>query len=230
MLDSNRVISLVYIVCWGITLFSFSLSFIIEKGIMKTYAKGGLFMDCQEAQALINKYVHNELDVNTLEEFLLHVKQCSDCMEELEVHYIVFQGFRRLDEDENIAVNYHEEFIDTLSYSEEKVRHFRNAHIFRRIAFFLLLIIIMVVSTLSINLEEVQQKLIYRSEGKSEFDLPTYFFKHRITSIDVYLKQTYGIDSKTLSHTNIDLTTLDKLPQHEEQDMVAQDGVLEAIE
>ena len=178
---------------------------------MNSYARGGLFMDCHEAQALINKYVHNELDVNTLEDFLLHVEQCPDCMEELEVYYIVFQGFRRLDEDDNIAVNYHEEFLNTLSLNEDKIRHFHSAYIFRRISFLLLLIVVMVVSTLSINLEEVQDNLIYRSEGKSEFDLPTYFFKHRKTRIDEYMKQNYGIDSETLSHTNIDITTLKKI-------------------
>ncbi len=167
-------------------------------------------MDCHEAQALINKYVHNELDVNTLEDFLLHVEQCSDCMEELEVYYIVFQGFRRLDEDDNIAVNYHEEFLKTLSLNKDRIRRFHSAYLFRRISFLLLLIIIMVVSTLSINQEAEQVKLIYRSEGQSEFTLPTYYFKNRKTMIDEYLQQKYGIDYETLSHTNIDLATLEK--------------------
>ena len=168
-------------------------------------------MDCHEAQALINKYVHNELDVITLEDFLLHVETCPDCMEELEVYYIVFQGFRRLDEDDNIAVNYHEEFLKTLQLNEDKTRHFRNAYIFRRVSFILLLCMVMIISTLSINLEEVQEKLIYRSEGVSEFDLPTYFFEGRFTGLDEYLKQNYGIDYKELSHTIIDLKTLSKI-------------------
>ncbi len=175
---------------------------------MVSYAKGGRSMNCHEAQAMINKYIHNELDVNTLEDFLLHVEQCPDCMEELEVYYIVFQGFRRLDEDANIAVNYHEEFLNTLQSNEEKIRRFRSFHIFRRVSFVLLLFIVMVVSTLSINLEEVQEKLIYRSEGESEFSLPTYFFDNRKTILDEYLELNYGIDYETLSHTNIDISTL----------------------
>lgn len=163
-------------------------------------------MDCQRAQSLINKYVHNELDLNTLEDFLLHVEQCPDCMEELEVYYIVFQGFRRLDEDENIAVNYHEEFLKTLTDNENKLRHYRNMHILKRVAFFGLLIAVMAVSNLSINLGEVNEKLIYRSERESEFRLPTYFFQTRKTIIDEYLLQNYGIDFDALPNNKIDIT------------------------
>lgn len=193
--------------------FHLTLSFAVKKGIMNAYAKGGLSMDCQRAQSLINKYVHNELDLNTLEDFLVHVEQCPDCMEELEVYYIVFQGFRRLDEDENIAVNYHEEFLKTLTDNENKIKHTRNMQIIRRTAFFGLLIAVMVVSNLSINLGEVNEKLIYRSEGKSEYILPTYFFQNKKTKIDEYLLQNYGIDFDTLSNTNIDLTKIKKKSQ-----------------
>ena len=173
-------------------------------------------MDCQEAQALINKYVHNELDLKTLEDFLLHVEQCPDCMEELEVYYIVFQGFRRLDEDDNIAVNYHEEFIHTLNVNEEKIRHSHNLYIIRRIAFLLLLVVVTLGSSFSMNSEEAKDNLIYRSEGASEYHLPTYFFESRKTHIDEYLEKNYGIDYETLSHTNIDLRTKPRLPEEEQ--------------
>lgn len=167
-------------------------------------------MNCREAQALINKYVHNELDLKSLEEFLLHVELCPDCMEELEVYYIVFQGFRRLDEDENIAVNYHDEFIHTLTANEDKIRHVRNVHIFRRVAFLLLMFIIMIGSNFSMNLENAKDNLINRSEGESEFHLPIYFFEERMSLIDDYLEQYYGIDFSALSNTTIDLATMHK--------------------
>ncbi len=168
-------------------------------------------MNCREAQALINKYVHNELDLKTLEEFLLHVELCPDCMEDLEVYYIVFQGFRRLDEDDNIAVNYHDEFIHTLTMNEDKIKRAKNAHIFRRVAFMLLVFIMMIGSSFSMNLENAKDNLIYRSEGESEFNLPVYFFNKRMSLIDEYLEQYYGIDSNTLSNTTIDLTTMPKI-------------------
>ena len=55
-------------------------------------------MDCLKAQTCITSYVDGELTGDTLKEFLLHVKWCTNCREELEIYYTLIEATRQLDE------------------------------------------------------------------------------------------------------------------------------------
>ena len=55
-------------------------------------------MDCLKAQTCITSYVDGELTGETLKEFLLHVKWCTNCREELEIYYTLIEATRQLDE------------------------------------------------------------------------------------------------------------------------------------
>ena len=55
-------------------------------------------MDCLKAQTCITSYVEGELTGNELKEFLLHVKWCNNCREELEIYYTLIEATRQLDE------------------------------------------------------------------------------------------------------------------------------------
>ncbi len=57
-------------------------------------------MTCREVEKLIIPYIHDELTVDELDEFLEHVESCDNCMEELEIHYMVDVGLKKLDEDD----------------------------------------------------------------------------------------------------------------------------------
>lgn len=48
---------------------------------------------------LIGPYMNDELDSETLNEFLIHLKSCDECREELEINFIVTKGIRILDDD-----------------------------------------------------------------------------------------------------------------------------------
>lgn len=142
-------------------------------------------MTCQEAQSLITEYVQDQLDTKTLESFLQHVNHCPDCLEELEVYYIVFTGIKRLDDDLNIAINYHEEFQNTLRESANQIKREHRNHIARRIAFAILTFMIMLISNFSLGGHEREDNLMYRTEGNSEFELSHFYFSNRKTELDV---------------------------------------------
>ena len=57
-------------------------------------------MTCREVEKLVIPYIHDELTVDQLDEFLEHVEVCDSCMEELEIHYMVDVGLKKLDEDD----------------------------------------------------------------------------------------------------------------------------------
>ena len=55
-------------------------------------------MDCLKAQTCITSYVEGELSGSERKEFLLHVRWCNHCREELEIYYTLIEATRQLDE------------------------------------------------------------------------------------------------------------------------------------
>lgn len=55
-------------------------------------------MTCMEAEKMVIPYINDELSVTELEDFMEHIKTCENCREELEIHYMVDVGLKKLDE------------------------------------------------------------------------------------------------------------------------------------
>lgn len=55
-------------------------------------------MTCVEAEKMVVPYMKDELSPTELEDFLDHIKTCDNCREELEIHYMVDVGLKKLDE------------------------------------------------------------------------------------------------------------------------------------
>ena len=53
---------------------------------------------CREIEKMVMPYINHQLDETQLEQFLKHVKNCPACREELEIHYMVDVGLKKLDE------------------------------------------------------------------------------------------------------------------------------------
>lgn len=159
-------------------------------------------MNCNEAQALITKYVQDQLDLKTLEEFLHHVNNCPDCLEELEVYYIVFTGIKRLDNDENIAIDYHEQFEESLQKSAYQIRRHHKIHLRRRFVFVGVLVLVMLVSNYSLGKLENENNQLYRTQGISDFSF-TIHFKREISSLERYIYDNLGEEFWLTPNTKI---------------------------
>ncbi len=57
-------------------------------------------MTCLEAEKLVIPYINDRLSIAELEDFMEHIETCGNCREELEIHYMVDIGLKKLDEDD----------------------------------------------------------------------------------------------------------------------------------
>ena len=71
-------------------------------------------MTCKEAEKQIPSFLQDELDEESLAEFVEHVKECDECEEELAIRYLTVEGLARLEEGASFSLD------DELAY---KIQH-----------------------------------------------------------------------------------------------------------
>lgn len=57
-------------------------------------------MNCREVQSQIIPFIEGKLTDEQNIQFIEHVEHCSECYDDLEVYFIIFAGFRQLDDDD----------------------------------------------------------------------------------------------------------------------------------
>ena len=55
-------------------------------------------MNCKEAEKMIPAFLVKQLNNRELDQFLLHVEECPECMEELTIQYLVMIGTSLIEE------------------------------------------------------------------------------------------------------------------------------------
>ena len=91
-------------------------------------------MDCITFNKDIDAFIKGELCDKELNAFLLHIKQCKSCEEELQVNYIVQEGMSRMNDRHaslNIASAYVHELTSNREYIASRKRMIVLADIFR---------------------------------------------------------------------------------------------------
>ena len=78
---------------------------------------------CKEAAKMVIPYIEGQLGEKDLRKFVTHVKECSECREELETYYIVYKGLMQLDEKEELPMNIIEALNDELENSNSYLRN-----------------------------------------------------------------------------------------------------------
>ena len=64
-------------------------------------------MDCKETQRCIHLFLKDELDWDTAQKFVEHVRSCNECMEELTIEYLLSEGMSRLENADDIDEGSH---------------------------------------------------------------------------------------------------------------------------
>lgn len=144
--------------------------------------KGSL--TCVMAQAMIMEYINDKLSIQELEKFLYHIKNCSTCREELGVYYIILTGMKKLDDDEDLSMDFKEELERELKRSEDKINRYKGNKIVRRVLFFILIFA-------CLGIDYVVDTVRNEPE-KSNFKLEEYFFSGRTSKIDQYVWEHYN--------------------------------------
>lgn len=77
----------------------FLVQFGLPKLLWSLYPEGSVAkVTCREAEKLVVPYINDELSFPQLEDFMEHIESCANCREELEIHYMVDIGLKKLDE------------------------------------------------------------------------------------------------------------------------------------
>lgn len=99
-------------------------------------------MTCFEAQCLMTPFINEELDIEEIGGFLEHVNHCSSCKDDLEVYFTLLNGMKQLDENKNIANNFHIDLEGFLHKQEEKIQQERSKKIQKRIILCLFMLLL----------------------------------------------------------------------------------------
>ncbi len=62
-------------------------------------------LTCKQAEKLIPQFIKDELDNRTKKQFLEHVEDCSSCLEELSIQFLVTTGMQRLENGDTFDLN-----------------------------------------------------------------------------------------------------------------------------
>ena len=54
-------------------------------------------MTCKEIEKRIPSFLNDDLDTDDLREFMDHIVNCEECMEELSIQFLVLEGMARLE-------------------------------------------------------------------------------------------------------------------------------------
>jgi hypothetical protein len=140
-------------------------------------------MNCIDAQRLIMPFINDELDIKQLEDFIHHVRSCSNCMEELEVYYVLLAGMKQLDEDKELSTNFHQDLIELLKISEERIVHYKLLHIRKRIILVMLISLFAVLSSLQLG-EYVVDDVLNNGAKESNFLMENLFVVNKPADFD----------------------------------------------
>ena len=116
-------------------------------------------MNCLEAQKSITPFINDQLTMAQLNEFLGHIRECSECREELEVYYALLTAMKLLDEDKDLSDNFLKDLKAKLRMSEDKIRKNKMSRIRRRISFSMIIVGFIIASSYSIRRMTYEQPI-----------------------------------------------------------------------
>lgn len=98
-------------------------------------------MDHLEAQSYIMPFIEGKIPEDKQEDFVLHMKNCPRCHDELETYYTLIVGMRQLSDNKKISTDFNKDLEADLSHLLSKVKGRRGAK-FSAYSFIVLLIMI----------------------------------------------------------------------------------------
>lgn len=161
-------------------------------------------MNCIDVQRLIMPFINDELSNSQLEELIHHIRNCPNCMEELEVYYVLLSGMRQLDNDKELSNDFHQDFMDLIKLSEERIIHQKFLHIRKRIVLIILISVVAVASSVRLG-EFVVEDVLNAGPKTSVYLIDNLFFIEELAD--------FGKDSESYGKNNLSGIMLDRLPE-----------------
>lgn len=77
-------------------------------------------MKCQEFQELIPEFIENTLEDKYYDGFVHHANTCRNCLDELEIYFMIRVGLERMESDASKSFDIQGELKNRLLYYERK--------------------------------------------------------------------------------------------------------------
>ena len=82
-----------------------------------------------EAQSYIMPFIEGKVPDNKQEDFVIHMKNCKTCHEELEIYYTLLVGMKKLDSQTEISTDFSTDLERELSRMSHHVRNRRSVKV-----------------------------------------------------------------------------------------------------
>ena len=97
-----------------------------------------------EAQSYIMPFIEQKVPKDKQEDFVLHMRTCEKCHEELEIYYTLLVGMRQLDNNEVLSTDFGKDLDSDLKSLRSGVRHRKGFKISAFSAFVMLFVVVYV--------------------------------------------------------------------------------------
>ena len=84
-------------------------------------------MDCREFRSKIPDFVNGTIEPSCLDEFLNHAKNCSDCMDEMEINYMINTGLEKIEDNDRDSYTCQEGIIRPFGDGGSNYGNYRNS-------------------------------------------------------------------------------------------------------
>ena len=92
-------------------------------------------MKCRDFNSLIQDFTDDTLKEMYYDEFVKHAKQCPDCMDELEIHYMIRVGLERIENESSRSFDLKKELYNQLSRYEKLADKYFKRRIYYTVTF-----------------------------------------------------------------------------------------------
>lgn len=92
-------------------------------------------MKCDEFIKLIPDFIDDSLEECHYDGFIKHAKECLDCRDELEIHYMIRVGLERIEEDSTKSFDIRSELQNQLIRYENRADLIFKHNVYRQITF-----------------------------------------------------------------------------------------------
>lgn len=92
-------------------------------------------MKCEEFIKLIPDFIDDSLEECHYDGFIKHAKECLDCRDELEIHYMIRVGLERIEEDSTKSFDIRSELQNQLIRYENRADLIFKHNVYRQITF-----------------------------------------------------------------------------------------------
>ena len=158
-----------------------------------------------EAQSYIMPFIDGKIPENKKGDFVMHMKNCKKCHDELEIYYTLLVGMKELDNKKSLSVDFSKDLENKLKQMEHKVRNRRSVKVslFSIIMAFVILFVGLLYAGCLSEVYDFEQRTKLINQGD-------YYFSDKLDTLIIGDKLDRIENSKSYK-TKKDITYFDRI-------------------